>query len=39
MLLGLSPSADLAVCEAAFILAATFGFSFLAAKVLGTKRR
>lgn len=39
MLLGLSPSADLAVCEAAFILAATFGFSLLAAKILGARRR
>lgn len=39
MLLGLSPSAELAVCEAAFILAATFGFSFLVAKVLSKKCR
>lgn len=37
-LLGLPPSAGLAICEAVFILVATFALSFLALKVLGKSR-
>lgn len=38
-LLGLSPSAESAICEAVFILIATFGFSFLAIKISRKKHR